>query len=481
MNFRFILNIFGRVLLIVSGFMLLSLIPAFIYNEDTVKGILLSALISVASGLSLYLFTLPNLKKELQVKDSYFTVTFTWIVISIFGSLPYLLTGSIDSVNDALFETVSGFTTTGSSILTDIESLPKSVLLWRSFTHWLGGMGIIVLVVAVLPLLRIGGYNLFKNETSGITYEKLAPKTASTAKRLWGIYVGLTFVLTALLLLGDISFFDAINHAFSTISTGGFSTKNESVGAFSPYIQYVIFIFMFISGANFYLHYHFLQGRFKRVFTNSELRTYSTLVIVAVIFVALLIFNSGGYTIEKAIRDSFFQVISIITTTGFATYDYLQWPVQAWSVIFLLMFSGACVGSTGGGVKIIRHLVAFKNVLLNFKRMLHPNSVIRLKISGEIIDDNKVTNLLSFLFLYLLTFVTGTIVMIFLGEDILTSVGSVAANMGAVGPGIGSVGPASNYAHIHDAGKIVLSFLMVVGRLELTTVFILFTSTFWDN
>lgn len=234
MNFRFILNIFGRVLILLGAFMLTSIVWALVYKEEVVEELLVSSLITLVSGSVMYFLTLGNLKKELGLKDSYFTVTFTWVIISLFGTLPYLLTGAIPNVVDAVFETVSGFTTTGSSILVDIESLPKSVLFWRSLTHWIGGMGIIVLVVAILPLLRIGGYNLFKNESSGISYEKLTPKTASTAKRLWAIYVSLTFILMGLLLLGDMSFFDAMNHAFSTMSTGGFSTRNTSLGGYSP-------------------------------------------------------------------------------------------------------------------------------------------------------------------------------------------------------------------------------------------------------
>lgn len=481
MNFRFILNIFGRVLVLLGLFMLTSIIWALVYDEETTISLGLSALVTLFTGAVLYYSTLGNLKKELGLKDSYFTVTFTWVIISLFGTLPYLLTGSITSYIDAIFETVSGFTTTGSSILRNIEVLPKSVLFWRSLTHWIGGMGIIVLVVAILPLLRIGGYNLFKNEASGISYEKLTPKTASTAKRLWGIYVSLTFILTGLLMLGDMNLFDALNHAFSTMSTGGFSTKNNSVGAFSPYIQYVIIFFMFLAGANFYLHYHFIKGRFKRVFGNLELRSYFGIIVIVAAAIAFIIFRNGGLTVEKAIRDAFFQVVSIITTTGFATTDYLLWPAPAWTLIFLLMFIGACVGSTGGGIKVIRHVVSFRNVVLHFRRMLHPNSVSLLKINNEVIDDEKVGSLISFLVLYLLTFTFGSILMVLLGEDTLTAVGSVAANMGGVGPGIGSVGPASSYANIHEAGKVVLSFLMIIGRLELTTVLILFTGLFWER
>lgn len=461
--------------------MLTSIIWALVYREETVWELLLSGFITLFSGVVMHYSTLKNLKKELGLKDSYFTVTFTWVIISLYGTLPYLLTGSIPGFTDAIFETISGFTTTGSSILRNVEVLPRSVLFWRSLTHWIGGMGIIVLVVAILPLLRIGGYNLFKNEASGISYEKLTPKTASTAKRLWAIYVVLTFILSGLLMIGDMSLYEALNHAFSTMSTGGFSTRNLSVGAFTPYVQYVIVVFMFMAGANFYLHYHFIKGRFKRVFSNLELRTYAGIIVVVAIIIAIIIYRNGGLTVEKALRDSIFQVVSIITTTGFVTTDYLLWPTHAWTLIFLLMFIGACVGSTGGGIKVIRHVVSFRNVLLHFRRMLHPNSVCSLKINNEVVDDEKVGSLISFMVLYLLTFTFGAVLMVFLGHDTLTAVGSVAANMGGVGPGIGSVGPASSYADIHEGGKVLLSFLMIIGRLELTTVLILFTSLFWHR
>jgi trk system potassium uptake protein TrkH len=481
MNFKFIFNVFGRVLILLGLFMLTNIICALVYQEETILPLLFSAFITIASGALMYFATLRNLKKELGLKGSYFTVTFTWIIISVYGTLPYLLTCTMVSFNDALFEAVSGFTTTGSSIIPNVEILPKSILYWRSLTHWIGGMGIIVLVVAILPLLRISGYNLFKNEASAISYEKLTPKTASTAKRLWAIYVSLTFILTGLLMLGNMNFFDALNHAFSTMSTGGFSTKNSGIGGYNAYIQYVIMLFMILAGANFYLHYHFLKGRFKKVFSNIELRSYLGIMLVAALLIAFIIHRNGGLTYEKALRDAFFQVVSIISTTGYFTTDYLLWPLPAWTILFLLMFIGACVGSTGGGIKVIRHVVSFRNVVLHFQRMLHPNSVSLLKINNEVVDDEQVGSLISFLVLYLLTFTLGAVLMVFLGHDTLTSVGAVAANMGGVGPGIGSVGPANTYADIHESGKALLSVLMIIGRLELTTVLILFSGLFWQR
>jgi trk system potassium uptake protein TrkH len=452
-----------------------------VYLETTFWGHLYACLVTLIFGGGLYLGSRINMRAEMGLKDSYLTVTFAWFVISAFGALPYLFTGSIPGVIDAFFETSSGFTTTGSSILTNIEALPKSVLYWRSLTHWIGGMGIIVLVVAILPMLRIGGYNLFKSEASGISYEKLTPKTASTAKRLWGIYVGFTFIQTLLLLFGDMDFFDALCHSFGTIATGGFSTKNASVAYFSPYSQYVIMVFMLLSGVNFALHYFFIKGHFKKVWHNDELKTYLAIILVAGIIISWALMRQGGVDFEETLRSAFFQVISIITSTGYVTDNYLLWPARAYSIIFLLMFVGACIGSTGGGIKVVRHVVAFKSFYVNFKRLIRPNSIIPLRINGETIDDDQVSVIVSFIMLYIVTFFIGSLVMLFMGLDTSTAVSSVLSTMGAVGPGFGTIGPVNNFAHIPGLGKILLSFFMILGRLELTTVFILFTRYFWKD
>lgn len=481
MNIRFVLRILGWVLIILGLFMSTNLVWAFIYGEATIWGHLGATAITLGLGAAFFYGARGNLKSGLNLKESYLAVTFTWLVISLFGTLPYLFTGSISSFIDAFFETSSGFTTTGASILTDIEAVPKSILYWRSLTHWIGGMGIIVLVVAILPMLRIGGYNLFKSEASGISYEKLTPKTGSTAKRLWGIYIGLTFVQTSLLLLGDMDFFDALCHSFGTIATGGFSTKNTSIAGYSPYSQYVIMVFMLLSGINFVLHYFMIKGRFKKVWHNDELKTYLSIILVAgiIVSVVLIVAQNGG--VEETIRIAFFQVVSIMTSTGYVTANYLLWPAQAWFIIFLLMFVGASIGSTGGGIKVIRHVVAFKSFYVHFKRLLRPNSIIPLRINGETIEDDKVSVIVSFIMLYFVTAFAGTLVMLFLGLDLATAGSSVLSAMGAVGPGFGTIGPVSNFFHIPGFGKILLSFFMILGRLELTTVFILFTRFFWKD
>lgn len=482
MNLKFILNIFGRVLMLLGAFMLLPVVCAIIYKEPEHWSLISASFLTLAAGGLMYVLTMSDLKKELNLRDSYFTVTFVWVILSLFGTLPYLLTETITDFADALFETVSGFTSTGSSVISDVESLPHSILFWRSLSQWLGGMGIIVLVVAIMPLLRIGGYNLFKSEASGVSKEKLTPKIASTAKRLWGVYVTLTAILTVLLSVGDMNVFEAINHAFGTMATGGFSTKNDSLASFSAYSQYVVMIFMFLAGMNFYLHYHLYKGRLRRVFENIELRTYFWLVVVVSVIIVVLISDNNLFAnVELHLRQAFFQVISVVTTTGFGTYNYEEWPSEAWILMFMLMFSGACIGSTGGGVKLIRHVVAYKHIVIFFRKMLHPSSVSVLKLRGEAVDDEKVGSIVSFLLLYMITFCVGSVLLIFMDVDFLTSIGVVASNLGGIGISIGNIGAINSYADFSTAAKLLLSLLMIIGRLELSTVLILLTSQFWRD
>ncbi|MGQ1890534.1 TrkH family potassium uptake protein [Thermophagus sp. OGC60D27] len=481
MNIRLVLNILGRVLIILGLFMCTNFIWVIVYHEPTFWGHFYSCLITLLGGIGLYLCSSIHLKPSLGLKESYLTVTFAWFVISAFSALPYLFTHSIVGFENAFFESASGLTTTGASILNDIESLPKSILYWRSLTHWIGGMGIIVLVVAILPMLRVGGYNLFKSEATGISYEKLTPRTANTAKRLWGIYVGLTFIQVFFLLLGNMNLFESLCHSFGTIATGGFSPKNDSIAGYSPYIQYVIMIFMLLSGINFTLHYFTMQGKFRKLTHNDELKTYLGIILVTGIIITVVLARHFNLGIEEAFRKAFFQVISIITSTGYITDDYLLWPTRGWIFIFLLFFVGASVGSTGGGIKVIRLVVAFKSFYVNFLRLVHPNSVFVLRINGEVVDDEKVSNILGFIVLYFVTAFIGTMVMIFMNVDAWTSVTAVLSSMGAIGPGFGSIGPTGNFYLIPEGGKYFLTFLMILGRLELTTVFVIFTGHFWKD
>lgn len=481
-NIRMITKFIGILLMLLTFFMALSALWSWYYDEaEALKAILIGSGITFSSGLLLFLFTRKNDHRNIGKKEGYLIVTLTWLSISAFGALPFFLHHTIPSYTDAFFETISGFTTTGASILSDIESVSKGLLFWRSMTHWLGGMGIIVLTLAILPVLGVGGMQLFVAEAPGTTPSRLHPRIAETAKRLWGIYFLLTAIQTALLLLGGMSLFDALNHAFSTMATGGFSTKNDSAASFSPYIQYVIIFFMILAGTNFSLHYFALKGQLSKVFKNEEFRFYLSVMGIFTLVIATVIFLSSQFGFEKAFRDSLFQVVSIVTTTGFVSADYLHWEGSLWFLIFLLMFAGGCIGSTGGGIKMIRHLVLLKNVRLEFKRLIHPMAVIPVRINGKSIPTEIINNFLAFFMIYVLTAAAGSAVMAIIGLDFMSAVGATVATLGNVGPGIGSVGPVFNYAHIPDVGKWVLSLLMLLGRLELFTVLLLLSPSFYKN
>lgn len=349
MNYKFIIHILGRILLVFAAFMI-TIIPWIFYfhENELLKPVLISISIPVAIGL-LILFSIKNYDKDFTRREGYLVVSSVWVLMGVIGSLPFYLSGAIPSWTDAYFESISGFTTTGSSILTDIESLPKSILYWRSLTHWIGGMGIVILVIAILPMLRIAGYQLFSMESSGTMFEKIKPRTREVAKRLWGIYLMLTVILVGLLMLGKVNFFESLTLAFGTVATGGFAVTNDSVEGYIPYVQYMIMIFMLLSGMNFTLHYFLLKGDFKKIIHNTELKAYLTIIFIVGLVITFILFFSTDLDIEMAFRESFFQVVSIITATGFATADYMEWKEIAWVLIFGLMFVGASVGSTGGG------------------------------------------------------------------------------------------------------------------------------------
>ena len=479
LNFRFIIHILGAILVFEGLFMILALAFAIYYKSNDFQGIMESLVITITIGAVLFFLTNRNTRRELQTKETFILVSFSWITLCMFGTLPYLLSHTIGSYVDVIFETVSGFTTTGSSILKDVEIIPKGVLFWRSETHWIGGMGIIVLALAVLPALKFGGTSLFAAESSVVVQEKIQPRMIEVAKRLWVIYLILTFSEVILLYIGGMPFYDSLCHAFGTIATGGFSTKNASIGSYSPYIQYVVMGFMILAGINFFMHYFLLSGRIKNVIKNEELRTYLTIIIFAGLVVSLILIIKSHSGIEPALRKGYFQVISILTATGFSTTDYLVWPVPAWLIIFSLMLIGACSGSTGGGIKVIRHVILFKKLYSNLKQALHPRGIILIKYNNRTVSDELVHKVISFIFFYLLVFATGTVVMTAIGLDIRSSAGSVLTCLGGIGPGIGSVGPGGNFAHVPQLGKILLSFVMVMGRLEIYTLLVVLTPGFW--
>ena len=479
-NIKVITKILGTLLLMNAGFMALCLPVSLYYGEDDWLAILLSAAITGAVGFSSKFFTrkLPN--KELKKRDGYLVVTSGWIVMSIFGALPYLLSGSIPDFTNAFFETISGYTTTGASIINNIEGVPKGILFWRSLTQWIGGMGIIVLAVAILPFLGIGGMQLFVAEAPGITPDKLQPRIQDTAKRLWLIYVGLTLVESVLLYFGGMTIYDAVNHSLTTMATGGFSTKNASAAHYdTPFIQYTLIVFMFLAGTSFTLTYYALKRNFKKIFKNEEFIVYVTFTAVITLIVTITVFIVSGNGLEKSFRDSLFQVVSLITTTGFVSADYTSWAPFLTVLFFILLFVGGSAGSTAGGVKIIRHVVLFKNSFLELKRQLHPSAIIPVRISGKAIEQSVVFNVLAFVMIYILIFIIGTILLSTMNVDFDTAFGAVASSLGNIGPGIGKVGPLDNFYSIPTPGKWLLSFLMLLGRLELFTVLMILSPYFW--
>jgi trk system potassium uptake protein TrkH len=464
---------------------MLSCIPfslVYDYDKELHWDFLICGAITIFSGFLMRWVTKDHKNSEIKKRDGYLIVVGGWLFMTLFGCLPYLISGSIPGLTNAFFETMSGFTTTGSTILNDIESIPKSILFWRSMTQWIGGMGIIVLTIAILPLLGIGGMELFIAEAPGPTKDKIHPRIKETAKRLWIIYFGLTFLETIILMVIGLDFFDAINHSLTTTSTGGFSTKQASIAAFqNPWVEAVIVVFMFLAGTNFTLIYFGLKIRFNKILKNDEFKWYITSICLIVITLTIYHSFSSGINLLKSFREICFQVVSIITTTGYSTADYTLWGSFMSFIFFLFLFSGASAGSTSGGIKIVRIILLIKNGLLEFKRRLHPKAVIPVILNGSSISNQVTYNLLAFIFLYLFVFAIGSIFLAGLGIDIITSISAVASAIGNVGPGIGKVGPSYSFNEIPSIGKWVLSLLMLMGRLELFTVCLIFTPYFWKR
>lgn len=477
-NFRRSFTIVSRNMFIMVASLLLCGILSLVFSENALPFIYTAA-IALAIGSTLYYLSRKQAGTEgLHKKDAYFIVTFSWVIMSLIGSLPYVFSGAIPSFMDAWFEAVSGFTTTGSSILSDIESLPRSILFWRSLTHWIGGIGIIVLVILIMPTLKIGGYHLFSMESS--LQERMRAGIRAVGIRLMWIYISLTVIEVVLLLLGKMNLFESVCHAFGTVATGGFSPKNTSIGGYSPYIQYVVMVFMLLSGVNFGVHYFLLKRKFRKVERNEELRFYLFIVFALGAFIASQLHFKMDQPLEESVRESFFQVISIVTCTGYATADYLAWPEYLWLLLFFAMFLGGSSGSTAGGIKIVRHVILFKMVRLNLRHMVSPHAVIPLRLNGKTITYESGSAVLSFIVIYLSIFLIGTLVLLVMGIDAETASSSVATCMAGIGPGIGSVGPAGNFSHLPDLAKLTLSFLMILGRLEIYTVLVLFTRNFWS-
>ncbi|MDY6935246.1 MAG: TrkH family potassium uptake protein [Spirochaetota bacterium] len=481
MNLKSILRVIALLLIIISLFMLIPTFIALYYNEIHEAKCFLSTM-GVIFIISLVALALSrNERREmLSIKDGFLLVALSWICASLFGAIPFYISGNIPNFADAAFETISGFTTTGASILTNIESLPKSILLWRSLTHWLGGMGIVVLAVAILPLLGIGGLQLIKAEAPGPTIDKITPRIAETAKILWYIYLGFTIAEIILLMIGGLDLFDAMTHTFGTLATGGFSPKNSSVGHYnSTYIDAIITFFMIMAGINFILHYHMITGRIGFLLKNTEFKAYILIFVCSSIFITYDLYGNFCNSIGQSLRYASFQVASILTTTGYATADYEKWPFMTQAILFILMFIGGCSGSTGGGIKVIRIITLFKQGLLEMKYLLHPRGIFILKISGNTIKKDIVHAISSFFFLYIFLLLLVALVVASSKQDVLTSLATALATVGNIGPGFGKIGPTENYAFFPDYVKGVLCFAMLVGRLEVYTILIIFTPAFW--
>jgi trk system potassium uptake protein TrkH len=482
-NIKQVLKIVSVLLLIISFFLLIPVFIAFYYDEVwVVKSFLIPIFLILIFFILLLFITRGRRSSSISARDGFLFVTLSWIFAALFGALPFFLSGTIPHFTDAFFETMSGFTTTGASILTNIESLPKSILFWRSLTHWLGGMGIVVLTVAVFPILGIGGLKLVKAEAPGPTLDKITPKITETAKILWFIYIVLSTAETLLLLAGGMNLFEALTLTFGTMATGGFSPKNRSVGHYnSAYIDIVITVFMIIAGTNFILYFRLITGKWRNIFSNVELKVYLAIFLVAAAIIAFNLYGSVYNSIGNSLRYAGFQAASILTTTGYSTTNFEKWPAVSQIVLFILMFIGGCSGSTGGGIKVVRIVTLFKQALNEMKYLIHPRGIFTIKMSSITVKKDIVYSISGFVFLYLFMLLLTTLVVASGGNDILTSVVSALVTLGNIGPGFGKIGPAENYAFYQDYIKWFLSFAMMVGRLEIFTVLVILTPTFWKK
>ncbi|MFK7807902.1 MAG: TrkH family potassium uptake protein [Saprospiraceae bacterium] len=482
-NIGAVLNIISVLIMLLGTFMLVALGFSLDDPKGTQIAIFYSSFSTIIAGGILF-FVTKHFHKKIGKREGYLVVALGWATVATFSSLPYWFSGVLPEITNAIFESVSGLTTTGASVINDIEAVPQAVLFWRSLTQWIGGMGIIVLTVAIFPMLGIGGVELFVAEAPGPTSDKIHPRIKETAKRLWFIYVGLTTLLMIILWAAGMTLFDAVNHALTTMSTGGFSTKNASIAHYeSPLIQYPIILFMFLGGINYTVIYYSLIGKFKKVWRSDEFKTYVLFVGTLILLVTSMVYYNTDHGLEQSFRDSAFMLISVITTTGFVSADYTSWTPALTLLFFALLFVGGCAGSTSGGIKVIRHLVFFKNSLLEFKRLLHPRALIRIKIDQQLVPPRVLTHILVFLLLYLIIFVTGSFLMSVILSDFdqpfITAIGATATALGNVGPAIGELGPVDNFAAVPMLGKWLLVGLMLLGRLELFTILILFSPYFW--
>ncbi|HEX6133555.1 MAG TPA: TrkH family potassium uptake protein [Longimicrobiales bacterium] len=469
-------HIVGTIVVGVAAALALTAVMGLVLGDGSAIPLLLSATVAALAGGTARRMT--HVPEAISFQEAFATVTFAWVAVALVGALPFLFAGVISSPIEAMFESVSGFTTTGSTVLADIEAVMPGILLWRSVTQWIGGMGFIVLGVAVLPYLAVGGMQLFRLEAPGPTTDRLRPRIRETAKLLWVVYAALTLLLVVLYALAGMPLLDAVNHALTTMPTGGFSTRNASMAAFSPAIQWIAIIFMYLAGTSFTLHYRTLGRGPKAYWRDSEWRLYTGIVITGSAVTALLIGGNGAPP-GQVIRDATFQVVSIVTTTGYATADYVIWAPAAQAALFLLFFLGGMAGSTAGGMKMIRVLLVLKHAWLEIRKQLHPRAVFVPKIGGRVVHEHVMLNVLGFVLLFMLLFGLGTFAMTLTGLSLPGAAGATATALSNVGPGLAEVGPAANFAALPWQGHLVLTFLMIVGRLEIYTVLLLFHPGLW--
>lgn len=481
-NSKMICKIMGSLFFIEAGFLILCALLAIYYKEADLTAFLSSAAITAGAGIVFSLFG-KNAERKISRRDGYVVVSLAWIFFSLFGMLPFYLSGHIPSITDAFFETMSGFTTTGASILDNIESLPHGLLFWRSMTQWIGGLGIVFFTIAVLPIFGVGGVQLFAAEATGPTHDKVHPRIGVTAKWIWSIYLGLTITEVFLLLLGGMNLFDSVCHSLTTTATGGYSTKQNSIAAFhSPYIEYVITLFMFLSGINFTLLFlFFLKGKFKRLIENTEFHWYLGTVGCFTLLTTITLVITSPMGVEESFRKAIFQVVSLQTTTGFISADYMTWVPVLWTLMCIIMFFGACAGSTSGGIKCIRIAIMSRVSKNEFKRIIHPNAVLPVRINRQVISATTKSAILAFTFLYITIVFIGWLLLMMLGVGFEEAYSVVISSLGNVGPGIGKCGPSYSWSGLPDMAKWISALLMLIGRLELFTVLLLFTPGFWKK
>ena len=480
-DIKLVIRIMSFLLLIESFFMLISAGVGFYYEEPSMKYLILASATASILGL-VGIISTPKINRNMHKREGFLVVSLIWVVFSVFGMLPAYWSCEIPNITDAFFETMSGFSTTGATIIQDVDNYPRGLMFWRCLQQWLGGMGIVVLSLAILPLITEGSMSLFSAEATGPTKEKIHSRISLTAKIFWGTYLGLTGLNALFLWLGGMETFDAICHALTTLSTGGFSTKGAGLGFWnSPYLEYITIVFMFLGGTNFTLYFYLFKGKFKKIFSNEEFKYYILIILVfALLIFSCLMLHHIEYSLEDAIRDSFFYVVSMITTTGQITTNFMMWPPFVFTLLWIVMLLGASSGSTSGGIKVARIVLLVKNSYYEFKRQIHPNAVIPVRYNDQIVQTQIINNVLAFVVVYMVVVLISTVIFTATGLNFEDAFGASASALGNVGPSIGTIGT-GNFSHFTPAAKWLMSFLMLVGRLELFTVLILLTPSFWKK